>query len=251
MRILTATAALLAAILCLGQTPAWAQGLTGQWEYNGCRLTLDTLGPLNYGRAETNFCSGEWAFVTQWRPSQSGVQLMNPVNRVLVNLNYDGRRLFLTSNTGTAVVFRRTGQGGVAQMGPMGIPGFSIPNPFAPPQQPRQQNQGCIRHGQTDTCAQRTEIAVPNTVPRNAPADGRTAQGQIVMRVNYRAGPSLNAPIHFQLQPGTCFTISACQDAPDGPWCRTRINGRDGYVTKIVNLNGNRAITFTNGCPRR
>lgn len=250
LRILTAALVVFGAFVASGGEAA-AQGYSGVWRTGGCTLRLDAPGPFGTGRAETNFCSGELAFASQWRQTPGGVAVLTATNRVVANLSWDGRRL-----VGPGYAFSRGGGGGGDALGGGFGPQFDIPNPFETPRQARPQAQppqfpggGCIRYGRNGGCVAGADLDVPNTIPRNADYDGRSAQVRVLVNVPFRARIGGDQPIHFRFVPGTCIPIYSCWDRGGTPWCHSRLNGRSGYIAKHTVQNGRiQHINFTNSC---
>lgn len=220
----------------------------GTWKYSGCVLHLKGSNALGDYAAETNFCSGDWAFVTGWRPTNNGVQLLTILEKSAATLTLANGDLVVTLNSGERIAFKRTTPPPAGRAPPTSAGGGSIPvyqpHPFV-------KGISCVWRGGGTSCATAYDLGLPQHLPRNSTNYTKSVNVTVFTGLNFRAKIGYDQPIHFQIPPGTCVPIWACFDTKDtGPWCVTRLNGKQGYIAKfsLRQSGGDMQVNFGNGC---
>jgi hypothetical protein len=222
--------------------------LIGSWTYGGCTLHLKGADALGHYAAETNFCSGEWAFVTNWRPFGSGVELLTTLNKSVARLGLANGNLEVRLDSGKLISFRRTTPvPGNARppvtAGSGSVPVFK-PHPFVG-------GIPCVKRGSSETCASAYDLGLPRDLPRNSTQYTKAVNVTVFTGLNFRAKIGFDQPVFFTIQSGLCIPIWACFDTKDsGPWCVTQLNGKQGYIAKFSKRGDGKTmqVNFGNGC---
>jgi hypothetical protein len=217
----------------------------GSWTYSGCTLHLKGPNALGQYAAETNFCSGDWAFVSGWRPTAKGVELYTILNKSVATLSLSQGNLTVRLADGSRIAFKRTTpilQGSEAPLASSGAP-VGKTEPFVA-------GIGCVKRGAGDACASKQDLGLPKGLPRNSTTYTKAANVSVFSGLNFRAKIGFDQPVHFVIPAGTCVPIWACFDDDDtGPWCVTRLNGKQGYIAKFSERqNGEVQVNYGNGC---
>lgn len=217
----------------------------GSWTYGGCTLHLKGPNALGDYAAETNFCSGEWAFVSEWRPKGNGVELLTILDKSVAVMALSQGNLVVKLADGKRIAFKRTTPVPRGAEAPMVSGGVAVEKPHA-----FVTGIKCVRRGTGDSCAASQDLGLPKALPRNSTAYTKSANVTVFGDLNFRAKIGFNQPIHFVIPAGTCVPIWACFDTDDtGPWCVTRLNGKQGYIAKFTERqNGDTQVNYGNGC---
>ncbi|MBO3760680.1 hypothetical protein [Ciceribacter sp. L1K22] len=218
----------------------------GTWTYKGCTLHLkggDILGNL---QAETNFCSGDWAFVTQWRMSGDLVDLRTVLDKSVARLKPSGGDLVTYLSSGAEIRFKRTTPapaGAAPRVAGSGSVPVGAREAFV-------RGVSCVKRGSGDSCATDYELGLPTSLPRNSTAYTKPVNVTVLTGLNFRAKIGFDQPVHFSIPAGSCVPIWACFDTNGtGPWCVTRVNGKQGYLAMFSKRSsGEMQVNYTTGC---
>jgi len=220
----------------------------GSWTYGGCTVQLKGADALGHYAAETNFCSGEWAFVTGWRPSGSGVELLTTLNKSVAKLGLSNGNLEVRLDSGKVISFRRTTPAPSNAAPPVAAGSGAVPV-FQP--HPFVTGIACVKRGSGETCASPYDLGLPRDLPRNSTQYTKAVNVTVLTGLNFRAKIGFNQPVLFTIQSGLCIPIWACFDTKDsGPWCVTKLNGKQGYIAKFSKRSDGKTmqVNFGNGC---
>lgn len=237
----------MSALLLFGASAMADSYFIGTWKYGNCVLHLKGANALGEYAAETNFCSNEWAFVTTWRPTGDGVEVLTILKQSVARLSLQRDELVVRLNTGQRIAFQRTTPPPAGGRPPVAARGGTVPvykpHPFVA-------NQRCVKRGRSDRCASDYDLGLPRDLPRNSTAYTKSVDVTVFPPLNFRARIGFDQPIHFVIPAGTCIPIWACFETKDtGPWCVTRLNGKQGYVAKYSRRDdGSMQVNFGNGC---
>lgn len=229
----------------------WATGAAannfyiGSWTYGGCTLHLKGANALGQYAAETNFCSGDWAFVSGWRPAGKGVELFTILNKSVASLSLSQGNLTVRLADGSRIAFKRTTPIPQGTEAPVAGGGTAAEKPHAFVAGIR-----CVRRGAGESCASEQDLGLPKGLPRNSTTYTKPANVTVFSGLNFRAKIGFDQSIHFVIPAGTCVPIWACFDTDDtGPWCVTRLNGKQGYIAKFSERQtGDVQVNYGNGC---
>ena len=223
-----------------------ANFLIGVWQYGGCVLRLKEPNALGQYAAETNFCSGQWAFVSTWRPWGSGAEVLTILNDSVARLSLENGELVTVLNTGKKIAFKRTSPPPAGSAPQVAAGGGRIavlkPHPYVA-------GIPCVKRGSSDTCASAYDLGLPRSLPFNSTSYTRPVNVTVFTGLNFRAKIGYDQKVLFTIQSGLCVPIWACFDQMGlGPWCVTRLNGQQGYIAKFSKRSdGTMQVNFGNG----
>lgn len=214
-----------------------ASFLTGGWTarivdrfgvQRTCRIELSATGSIFGNRmANTGTCAGGLAMVARWRSERGRVILSDMAGTALARLRQAPGGLAGVSSAGEQLWLARGGNG-------FGAGGPSFPGPRRPCQ---------IYYGTSERCAPSADLDAPRLMP------GENTTVRVVYPANLRTAPDLSAPSLGIIPLNTCLVAEACVPAPGGgEWCRMRYGDRSGYMLKVFERDGRRAILFSNRC---
>jgi hypothetical protein len=231
----------LLALVGAGGTPALAQSqadfvkaFSGKWQIYDqqaasgtalCELDFASTGSGSKLPVKVMGCRGPLASVQNWSIEGSQLVLADGQNTPVVKLGGNQKRVTGATAGGVPIVLERAGGDGNAA---------TLQAAY---------NASCYYLGYTQTCAPRSELAVPAAGP-----DGRT-QIQLQANLNVHSEPRADADVVGATKQGACVVVQQCTMASDGPWCEVKFGNVTGWLRKLT-MRQNRwpVVTFTNSC---
>ena len=231
----------LVALAAAGVLPVQAQSqadfvkaFSGKWQvYDQQAATGTALCELDFSRTggarlpvKATGCKAPLANVQTWSIEGSQLVLDDAQNAEIIKLGGNQKRITGATSSGLPVILERAG--GDANAATL---------------QAAYNASGCYYLGYTQTCAPRSELAVPGPG-----ADGRT-QIELQVNLNVHSEPRADANLVGATKQGTCVQVQQCTMASDGPWCEAKFGNVTGWLRKLT-MRQNRwpVVTFTNSC---
>ena len=111
-----------------------------------------------------------------------------------------------------------------------------------------------IRSDTQSDCAYRGYSTDCGTVedkrkPIDTPTLSEQVDVRILVKLNLRREPRPDAEILSQLMPQVCVPVIQCLTASDGNWCKTNIEGNQGWIVQeAIREEKWRTLTYVSGC---
>ncbi len=209
----------------------FAQAFAGQWltfslpKINGnpCTISFDGTSKNGSFGASTSNCIAPLDQVATWTVQSGQLVLLNAAGGALVSLGGNQFRLTGQFTSGRTLIVERMKQANANQQLRLSIK--------------------CAYVGYSSDCAKPKEFLAPNT------QDNATALVQVLVDLNSRREPRLDAEVIKTLPKNSCVAVSECVLASDGNWCKAQIDQQSAWFKKQAVRDGKwPIITFVNGC---
>lgn len=220
---------------------AWAQSeddfvkaFAGQWQVvdgrfaqgaSPCQVALSADKKDGHHPATIENCTGGMADVAAWGIADGQMVLFNDASAMIATLGGNQNRMSGDGKGGTPIILERVGAPGMAQR-----------------LQAAMRTSGCFYVGFSDDCAPMAQLAPPAGEPPRVEA---------LVNLNVHAEARDEADVIGVIPKGSCVTTEICVEASDGPWCRAKFDGKNGWFRKLA-LRQNRwpVVTFENSCSK-
>jgi hypothetical protein len=239
-------AAVAVSAIAFGASAQRGGDVSGEWraQHTGssgsvqtCDVTLTSQDWFGAWKASSFGCSGDLFGVDRYRIEGDEIVLIQGMSSVKARLRMRGGQLVGTDTRGRSVSLARKGSGPVV---PPGRPGGGGDRPGGGGWDNGGWNGGgggdCVRHGDSDRCATRAEMAPP--------------QVRVITPANLRSQASLNSSVVTTIRKGTCVAVQECRQQGSEFWCKVQTDGYSGYLIQIARSQSSnqRVLVFKNGC---